>query len=44
MTYSKQFKHVFLIIGRGPRFGLGLVMDKYGVNIDLGPFWIAIEF
>jgi hypothetical protein len=44
MIKTKQFRNVLLIVGRGQRFGLGLVMDKYGVNIDLGPFWIAVEF
>jgi len=44
MIYTKQFKTVFLVIGKGRRFGLGLVIDKYGANLDFGPFWFAIEF
>lgn len=43
MIYSKQFKHLFFVIGRGRRFGLGIVIDKYGVNIDIGPFWVSVE-
>ena len=43
MIYSKQYKRFFFVIGVARRFGLGLVIDKYGVNIDLGPFWVSVE-
>ena len=43
MIYSKQFKRFFFGIGIGRRFGLGLVIDRFGVNLDFGPFWVSVE-
>jgi hypothetical protein len=44
MIYKKQFKHIFLIVGKRRGFGLGVVIDGFGVNFDLGPFWVSFEF
>lgn len=44
MIYQKQFKRIFFIVGKRRGFGLGVVIDKGGVNFDLGPFWVSFEF
>ena len=26
------------------RFAIGISIDRWGINIDLGPFWFSVEF
>jgi hypothetical protein len=38
---SKPFT---LVWGIGKRFAIGFSLERYAVNIDLGPFWIGVEW
>lgn len=31
-------------IGAVPQFGIGFNISKYGLTIDLGPFYIGVEW
>lgn len=31
-------------VGFSTRFGIGFCIDQWSVNIDLGPFWLFIEW
>jgi hypothetical protein len=39
-----QVGKVTLGVGVSMRFGLGFCVDKWSVNLDLGPFWLFIEW
>jgi len=44
---SKQiriFSHTYIIIGVARGFGLGFHIDRYSIGIDIGPFYIALEY
>ena len=41
MSYSTRIN---LAIGIAWRFGLGFEVDRYGIHINLGPVWVAIEW
>lgn len=35
---------VAIAYGVSFRFGLGFEIDKYGFHVNLGPFWLALEW
>jgi hypothetical protein len=35
---------VWIGVGFNKRFGLGFSIDKYNLIIDIGPFWILLEY
>jgi hypothetical protein len=43
---SKQIRigRSSIIIGVARCFGLGFHIDRYSVSIDIGPFYIALEY
>lgn len=41
----RLFKTTWLHIGYSlSRLAIGISIDRWGMNIDLGPFWLSIEF
>jgi hypothetical protein len=40
----KISNRLFMCIGIRKGFGLGFTVDKWMLNIDLGPLWIAFEW
>tara|TARA_R110000868_G_scaffold83628_2_gene235930 strand:- start:89 stop:226 length:138 start_codon:yes stop_codon:yes gene_type:complete len=34
----------YLCVGTRKGFGLGIVIDKFTLSIDLGIFWLALEW
>jgi len=30
--------------GISKRFGIGICVDRWGIDIDLGPLWISLEW
>lgn len=30
--------------GVAKRFGIGICIDKWGIDLDLGPFWLSLEW
>lgn len=30
--------------GMSERFGIGICIHKYGIDLDIGPFWILLEW
>jgi hypothetical protein len=35
---------LFMSFGTRKGFGLGIVIDKWTLSIDLGPLWLALEW
>lgn len=34
----------YLCVGTRKGFGLGIVIDRWTLTIDLGPLWLALEW
>lgn len=40
-----KFKGIYTYFGISKSgFGIGFRVDKYSLSIDLGPFWIGVEW
>jgi hypothetical protein len=35
---------IFILLSSGRRFALGFCISPYGFDLDLGPFWLTIEW
>ena len=45
MTYNeKRVKSVWVQWGVAKKFGIGFTVDRHQFNLDLGPFWFALEW
>lgn len=43
--YGKEItKNTSLHVGYSVRFALGFTITRYGIDLDIGPAWISIEF
>ena len=42
--FFKLNKRTILHGGIAKRFGIGICVDKWGIDIDLGPLWISLEW
>jgi hypothetical protein len=38
------FKRTYIIIGVARGFGLGFHIDRYSIGIDIGPFYIWLQY
>ena len=41
---KKKKSYIFLVGGMAKRFGLGIYLDKWSFGIDVGPFWVSVEW
>lgn len=41
---EKKINNKWLIYGRKSGFGIGFDISKYGINVELGMWFVGIEF
>ena len=44
VTREIRIGQTYIIIGVAKAFGLGFHIDRYSLSIDIGPFYIALEY
>jgi hypothetical protein len=42
--YFKLSRRVILHGGVSKRFGIGICIDRWGIDLDIGPLWVSIEW
>ena len=43
-TIKNNKRHIFFVAGISKRFGVGVYLDKWSFGIDIGPFWVSLEW